>query len=395
MNKTNFNYFFIVLLIILANLITMALSGNSPIYPNIYNSYALQAESWLNGRLDLSVNYSHLEIAVYNGKYFVSFPPFPSMLLLPFVFFLGTNTPDHFIVLFMAVLSGIYAYKLALNITADRNKALFYSLFLCIGSNFLFLSNTGYVWFMAQVFAFSFTLMSLYYARIKKPSLSMFLFCCALGCRPLNMVYMPYLIYMIYNNEYTFKTFAKKLITWAIPAIILGCAYMMLNYLRFGSVFEFGHNYLPEFISSEHGQFSLAYLTDNFTSLWRLPSFENGRLLFHAFDGTAFWLVSPIFVTYAATFIRHSVCYKKLDTAAFFPAVLIISHLLLLCTHKTMGGWHFGHRYTVDVLPVLFLGLLIQDAGFGKSALLFSVPLLAWGLVLNTIGTAYLYLGYL
>ena len=151
----------IALSIITVNLFIGVSSGNPPTAYNPYNSYALQAARWLEGRLDLGRDYHHLEIAVYNDKYYVSFPPFPSVILLPFVLFLGEKTPDHFITLFTAVIAGIYAYKLAISYRTDRVKAVFYSLFLCIGSNFLFLSNTGYVWFMAQVFALCFTLMSL------------------------------------------------------------------------------------------------------------------------------------------------------------------------------------------------------------------------------------------
>src|SRR3954465_3708698 len=52
-----------------------------------YNHYALLADSWLHGRLDLG----HLppaytqnnDFAEYKGRWFVSFPPFPAVLLLP------------------------------------------------------------------------------------------------------------------------------------------------------------------------------------------------------------------------------------------------------------------------------------------------------------------------
>ncbi|MCL2703142.1 MAG: hypothetical protein FWE91_06000 [Defluviitaleaceae bacterium] len=396
-------YVVITLSILCANLLIMGFSGNSPTAPNIYNSYSLQAQSWLNGRLDVAENYTHLEIAVYNGRYYISFPPLPSIILMPFSLFLSSDTPDHFITLFMAVLAGIFAYKLALNETGNKTKSLFYSLFLCIGSNFLFLSNTGYVWFMAQVFAFSFTLMSLYYARVKKrspvnPALSLLFFCCALGCRPLNAVYLPVIFYLLYEKNTPFAEYIRKLIISAIPAIMLGFVFMLLNYLRFGDIFEFGHNYLPEFTESEHGQFSLAYLAGNFRTLWRLPDIAGGKLRFHAFNGTAFWLVSPIVITYAVTFIRRSFQTKKLNITLLLLASCLL-HLLFTCAHKTMGGWHFGHRYTVDMLPVLFLGLLLQIKGLGKgydkADIMFSIPLFVWGLGLNVIGTVFLYRGIL
>ena len=41
------------------------------------------------------------------------------------------------------------------------------------------------------------------------------------------------------------------------------------NFARFGSVTEFGHNYLPEFVRAENGQFSLTYLVPNLLQLLR------------------------------------------------------------------------------------------------------------------------------
>src|SRR5262249_19235773 len=54
-----------------------------------FNHYALLADSWLHGRLDLGgppPDYAmNNDFAEFGGKYFVSFPPFPALLLLPVV----------------------------------------------------------------------------------------------------------------------------------------------------------------------------------------------------------------------------------------------------------------------------------------------------------------------
>src|SRR5262245_34804070 len=64
------------------------LTGHTP-----HNHYALQAEAWLAGRLDLGgppPRYTgNNDFAVYEGKHFVSFPPVPAALLLPFVALAG------------------------------------------------------------------------------------------------------------------------------------------------------------------------------------------------------------------------------------------------------------------------------------------------------------------
>src|SRR5512139_3124747 len=61
-----------------------------------FNHFALLARSWLNGHLDLGgppPSYAqNNDFASYGGKWFVAFPPFPAVLLLPFVYV--AKTPE-------------------------------------------------------------------------------------------------------------------------------------------------------------------------------------------------------------------------------------------------------------------------------------------------------------
>jgi hypothetical protein len=54
-----------------------------------YNHFALLAEGWLHGHLDLGgppPDYTqHNDFALFDGRWFVSFPPFPAVLLVPVV----------------------------------------------------------------------------------------------------------------------------------------------------------------------------------------------------------------------------------------------------------------------------------------------------------------------
>src|SRR2546427_65328 len=54
-----------------------------------YNHYALLADAWLHGRLDLGhpppAYTQNNDFAEFQGRYYVSFPPFPAVILLPLV----------------------------------------------------------------------------------------------------------------------------------------------------------------------------------------------------------------------------------------------------------------------------------------------------------------------
>ena len=68
------------LIVLAVHFVVAAFSGSWPWSSNSYNSYLLQTLSWLEGRLDLGQNYEWLELAIFEGKFFVSFPPFPSFV---------------------------------------------------------------------------------------------------------------------------------------------------------------------------------------------------------------------------------------------------------------------------------------------------------------------------
>ena len=59
-------------LMLLGYIFIHMLFGGTLLSYNCWDSYSLQAMSWLSGRLDMGKNYEWLELAVYNGKYYLS-----------------------------------------------------------------------------------------------------------------------------------------------------------------------------------------------------------------------------------------------------------------------------------------------------------------------------------
>ena len=58
--------------------------------------------------------------------------------------------------------------------------------------------------------------------------------------------------------------------------------------------------------------------------------------------------------------------------------------------HRTLGGFQFGNRYFVDLLPFLLLGLLTWKNP-KETFDLTQLPLLAAGTCLNLLGTVMAY----
>lgn len=401
--KWNISYIIVPLSILLVMVCVMMFTGLWPWKANVYNSYSLQAKAWLEGRLDLGQNYEWLELAIRNGRYYVSFPPFPSYMLLPFVWIFGVNTPDHIIAMFVTVVGAIYAMKLYRHTMRTEKHMEFFVLLLYLASGYLFLGMTGYVWFIAQSMCFTLSLMSLYYAECGKGGWALGLWACAVGCRPMVAVYGLLIARILWKQwkkqdaGNTLKTLVQKKWYWCIGTGLIAISYMVLNYMRFGSVIEFGHNYLPEFTRTSTGQFHISYFWNNLKNYLRLPKVasDGGMLQFFNADGMAFWFIAPIFITFLGAFCYRIVVSVKekdrrcLDTLVLIP-ILAAVHVFILCCHRTLGGWQFGNRYLVDLMPYLFYGYLQWKAKTGDTVK-WNIPIMVWGCSINLLGTVLTY----
>lgn len=390
--KLEWRYVICPLAFLIVLWVAASFTGHWATEENPYRSYALQACAWLNGRLDLGKDYPWLELAIYEGKYYVSFPPFPSLVLLPFAAVWGTNTPDHWISLGFSIIGIIYAIRLYHAITGTYEMAERYVLFLFLGNGYLFIAlQGGWVWYMAQTMCFTFSLMSLFYAANKRIGRAFAFLSCAFGCRPMVVVYIP-LILMLGTEKASVKTWMRKGYR-LIPACMIIGFYLMLNAARFDNPFEFGHNHLPEFVRSTEGQFSLNYATKNFKQLFRLPQTggEHGMLIYDTYDCMAFWLIDPMIVSFMVTWLYAQTRKRKACglNLIIVPATTCV-HLMIVCCHKTMGGYQFGNRYIVDMLPYVFYGLITYKQGVGKAEWL-NNPLFALGFSINLIGTVSTY----
>lgn len=381
--------FFMVLLYLL--------TGKNCFSHNTYNTYAYQAEAWTKGKLDLDENYSWLEIAEYNGKYYCSFPPFPSFVLLPFAFIFGHNTPDAFILLVLNILTITYLYKTALYFNIKEELAVLSVFSVTVCTNFLVDIFDPAVWFFAQNMCFCFSCISIYYAIKNKGLLSLFFISAAVGARPMIAVFIPLILYILCRNEketngkFDLLLFIRRRINWFILPTLLAFIYMLLNYLRFGNVLEFGHNYLPEFMY-EHKQFSTSYIISNLGSLLNVPGIDsNGKLIIEHFGRTSFLIVSPVIV-YFFVLIVISLIKKDREYLNYILLIIISCglYILFILCHATMGGWHFGNRYTNEILPFIFWGVILLLSKFEKAGK-WQLPFAIWGISINMVGLIIVY----
>jgi len=273
---------------------------------------------------------------------------------LPWTFYYGYETPNNIIMIIYVMITIFFAYLVARHFKMSAGKASFYACVLVLGSNMLWMSTMGGVWFQAQLLAMMLCTIAIYAMLKNKRIIAYLCVALAVGCRPFSIVYFLVLLVWFYlhdkkeHHKGFFTTWLYQLEGWFAAAIV-GVSYMGYNYVRFKDPFEFGHNYLPEFLEAENGQFSSVYFMENLKNIFtrKIEIAENGKLMFTEFDGFLFYIANPLFLIFFGCLIlciirklieiiRHK---KLIITRNFVVMGMIVIALILntcmLCVHKT------------------------------------------------------------
>ena len=216
----------------------------------------------------------------------------------------------------------------------------------------------------------------------------------AVGCRPFAAIYMVmFFIYYIISdkNKNLLRRFIDNIYP-VIPAMIVAIMYMTYNYIRFDNIIEFGHNYLPEFVEAEHGQFSTYYFLDNIKVLLFNGFQIDYKLQLHFQMPFCFFIANPVIIMYVYRSIKNVIKNRKVDWFKVLILLMLILHIVAICMHKTLGAWQFGARYTCDLLPFVLLGFIYKKNGDGKIELdYFEIVCIIFGIILNIFGAIMMY----
>lgn len=347
----------LVLLLVSLQLI----NGRSPLKPSLYDTYTRQAMAWREGSAQLKEDVPHLELAQFEGGYYVSFPPVPSAVIFPFTFIFGAHVPDALLQLSYALI----AYYAIVRMFGRHHwpplaAASFAFLALTAGS-MLPMLLTGAVWYHAQALAFTLTLLAIERMDADSPTAGLLCYALAVGCRPFNALYGPLLLplYMLTpQSGKNFRNNPQRLLPGLFLGLMVAVALGWYNHMRFGNVLEFGHNHLPEFSFQGGQQFAIAHIAQNArTFLLGSPVVnENGYWHLHRF-GFSMFLANPLFLCLLGWVAADTFRGRFTGRKGAILCVFLV-HLLLLLSHRTFGGYQYGARYTVDCLPYALLYLL-------------------------------------
>ncbi|MBQ9263324.1 MAG: hypothetical protein IJ189_03830 [Clostridia bacterium] len=331
--------------------------------PAFYNSYTRQALAWRQGLLHLPEDVPYLELAVYEDAYYVSFPPVPSVALLPLTYLFGADTPDNLLVKLYALGACLLMYQVLKRAGYSSFSGGLGAFLFCFASSLLPMTLSGAVWYHAQVLAFFLTVAAICLLTMDHPTSALLLYALSVGCRPFNALYALPLFFTWWALHHRAGFALKDTVRPLLPGIALGLLVAFelgwYNYVRFGNPLEFGHNYLPEFSFQGGTQFSLRHVVNNLkTFLWGAPIdvTENG-IQAKGF-GFSLLLACP---TLALMLIGAVIdlIKKRMRWEKGVVLLTCVLHAFLLLLHRTFGGYQLGARYAVDLIPYSFFYLLL------------------------------------
>lgn len=147
-----------------------------------------------------------------------------------------------------------------------------------------------------------------------------------------------------------------KLAQFCAVPFVLGVLTLVYNYVRFHSFTDFGYARIPGVLNEpwyNHGIFSVYYIKGQATEmLWKpWESFSQFPYLApDPFSSSILWSSPFLFLLF-----RFGARDKVLVFCAWLAVFLLT---ILLWMHGNSGGWQFGYRYAMVLLPWIFVILL-------------------------------------
>lgn len=333
-----------------------------------YPYFNYLADAFLHGQLHFRLDPPSLhDLIVFNDKVYAYWPPFPAILLMPFVAIFGVNFSD---VLFNIIIGSINVLLFSILlvelkkkniISLDQIKHGLLVIFFAFGTVYLTMIPLGRVWFTSHVVSI-FCILLAYISCIKYEGTKAFILTgiaisAAFATRMhLFLVGIWPAWYLLSTNWHKPPKKLIRLIIWGLlPLIATGLLIFYYNYARFGNIFDLGYAYhnMGELFREDYlkyGGFNLHYIPTNIyyqyiTYPFLLKNQEN------IFMGGSLFLLSPLFF---GAFWAFKYREKKLSNL-FLLLTIFFTNIPILLLMGT--GWvQFGPRYTLDfIVPLLIL----------------------------------------
>jgi hypothetical protein len=339
--------------------------------------------SWLN------------EFVPYGGKWYSVFPLGSVLTMIPFAYAqsLGIlkDMPSAFIAALAASLSCLFMYLISLHYAITKTKRYLLIAAMLFGTWLWTNLTMAGAWQLALGWALAGQLGAVYFAVYNRNAFwAGVFFALAFGNRTEILLAAPVLMYLLLRPDLAklqsylrpSKHIIIQVAKFSLVPAILGILTLLYNNIRFDSYFDFGYARIPGVLDEpwyRDGIFSYKYIPrqaeEMLLKLWRaIPNFPT--LVPDPFSNSI--LISSPFLALVARFGSRDKILKYLSLA------MIIILTVFLWMHGNSGGWQFGYRYAIILLPWIFVVLLENG---GKKLTLLESMLFVYSIAVTAYAT--------
>lgn len=357
-----------------------------------------QADAFLHGQLSLSVAQppNLNDWVLWNGRWYVSFPPFPAVLMMPFVALWGLSLNDVAFTLFFAAANVALLYRLLRRLRPERAEWEHVALALIFGFGTLAFSCgiRGEVWYTAETTGVTLTLLFLHASLgARHPALAgLAVACGAITRTPLAFSAVFFVCEALspdgplewskLRDPGRWRSALPRLVPYALAIVAVAIPMAYMNYARFGSLGEFGHSHLyANRVNAQirqYGLFHYAFLERNLHDAFtRLPEirFHPLRVGFNG-EGMSLFVTTPLFL-----FLLWPKERPRLYRALWLTVALVAIPGFF---YQNSGYYQFGFRFSLDYTPYLIVLLALGGRRLTSTFWLAALG----GIAVNTWGAA-------
>ena len=370
-------------------------SGGMLAHQSLAPHFVWQADAFLHGQLALRQQPPNLnDWVLQDGRWYVSFPPFPAVVMMPFVALWGLGFNDVWFTVVLAALNVALFYRLLRRVQQTRPEweHAAFALILGFGTLAFCCGIRGEVWFTAETLGVTLTLLYLHAAlQAKFPiAAGLAVACGAITRTPLAFSAVFFLFEAIspdgpmeaarLRDAARWKAALPKLVPYLVAIVAVAIPMGYANDLRFGSASEFGHSHLyANRVNQQIQQFGLfhyAFLERNLHAAFtRLPEiqFHPLRIGFNG-EGMSLFVTTPLFL-----YLLWPREKPRLHRALWITTALVAVPGFF---YQNSGWFQFGFRFSLDYTPYLVLLLALGGRGFTRlfwALALTGIAVNAWG----------------
>ena len=356
------------------------------------------ADAMLHGRISLSEAPSWLnELIPKDGVWYVAYPPWPAVMLIPFVAIFGVDFDQHIAsCMFGGVAVGL-AWLVFGRFALRERIRLGLTVVFGFGTVLWYVAEVGSVWYISHVVAVLFSMAAILVLLERRwPFLvGLFLGLAAISRLPVGLT-APFFLAMIVGLGWPprlpqrgeRRAAARAGLAFVVGIAIPTAGYLLYNEARWGTFVDQSYVLIPgvldDPIYAKHGILSIDYIPRHIHAIFlRSFNFVDDPPFFQpSWYGLSLFLTTPLMLWLLRARWR--------DPRVAWAAIAIGLALIPIVTHGNVGLTQFGYRFSLDVQPLLFVVLAtVFERGMSRwawAASIASVVVCAYGLWAIGIG---------